>query len=167
MGLRWERGRKPHEFFEKKQDELHDDVIPEIGMRVAEALKDEIQRRTPHGVKWVPYGSPTATPVRTSNLIDSIKKDFKGKWRSNSYVWAVSTNKDYASYVEYGTNPHIIRAKPGQSLVYYTKGQQDGAREVEHPGTRPVFMFTKGVATMRPRVKNIAEPSMLKWARTD
>jgi hypothetical protein len=166
MGVRWERNRKPHEFLNKKRKELRDDVIPDVARDVAQALKDEVRRRTPHGVKWVPYGAPFAAPVKTSNLIKSIDKDRKGRWDGNSYLWTVSTDKSYAPYVEYGTSPHVIRAKPGSSLVYYLKGDQEGSKEVEHPGTRPVLMFTRGVATIRPKAGRIGSIHVQKWAQT-
>ncbi len=164
MALRW-KTEKPHEFFDRKGKQLHDDTVPDIARFIAEALQDEIKKKTPSGVKWVPYGAPNAAPVRTTNLIDSIKKEVKGRWTGKKYMWVVSTDKKYAPYVEYGTSPHVIRPKkPGGSLVYYTGGDQDGAKMVEHPGTKPVYMFTRGVAQTRPKVGTIALPHLYRWS---
>lgn len=165
MGVKW-TSEKPHTFLDRKKDQLHRDTIPDIAKRVAEHLQDEIRRKTPHGVKWVPPGSPKAAPVQTSNLIKSINKDRAGKWSFGSYVWVVSTDKHYAPYVEYGTSPHIITPKDGESLVYYAAGDQTGAKLVKHPGTKGVHMFQRGVATMRPKVRGIASPYLTRWANS-
>lgn len=165
MGVRW-KSEKPHEFFDRKKDQLHKDAIPEITKRVARELKDSIREKTPHGVKWVPPGAKIAVPVRTSNLIKSIDLEKRGTWTFGSYIWKVTTDKEYAPYVEYGTSPHIIRGKAGESLVYYVKGKQDGASFVRHPGTRPVHMFTRGIAEVRPKVREIGSPVLQKWARS-
>lgn len=165
MGVKWTT-EKPHDLLDRKKNQLRNDTIPDITKQVAERLEDEIRRKTPHGVKWVPPGSPKAAPVKTSNLIRSIKKERSGKWATGSYMWSVSTDKHYAPYVEYGTSPHIIRPKGEKSLVYYTGGDQTGAKLVRHPGTKGVHMFQRGVATMRPKVKSIASPYLTKWANS-
>jgi hypothetical protein len=150
----------------RKKDQLHDDVVPKIAGQVAKELRDRIRKRTPHGVRWVPPGARVAVPVRTSNLIKSIDREKKGMWSFGSYVWKVTTDKEYAPYVEYGTSPHIIRGTPGESLVYYVKGKQDGAAFVKHPGTKAVRMFSRGVADTRASVRGIGSPYLEKWARS-
>lgn len=166
MGVKWIT-EKPDEFFQRKKDELHKKVIPRITKDVAEAFKDEIRRRTPHGVKWSPPGAPFAVAVPTSHLHDSIDKDRKGNWVHGHYRWVVSTNVEYAPYVEYGTRPHLIAPHNAKSsLVYYMGGNETGSKVVHHPGTRPVLMFSRSVPTMRPRISYIASPHINAWART-
>lgn len=166
MGVKWTT-QKPDEFFQDKKNELHKKVIPRIAKDMAEALKNEIKRRTPHGVRWSPPGAPFAVATQTSTLHDSIDKERRGKWSTGHYRWVVSTDIEYAPYVEYGTKPHLIRPhNPDDSLVYYTKGNQTGSKVVHHPGTRPVLMFSRSVPAMRSRVRYIASPHLNKWAHT-
>ena len=42
---------------------------------------------------------------------------------------------DYGIYVEYGTAPHIIEAKPGNTLHWKSGGKDIFAKRVMHPGT--------------------------------
>lgn len=44
---------------------------------------------------------------------------------------------DYGKYVEFGTAPHIIKAKNGQALKFEMNGKTVFAKSVVHPGTRP------------------------------
>ena len=166
MGVRWTT-RKPSEWVRDKKEELHDKTIPQIGKVLAEAAEDEIRSRTPTGVTWVPKGAPKAVPVTTYNLIKSIKREMRGEWVAGHYRWEITTNKEYAPYVEYGTVPHVIRSKnPQKSLAYYVAGDERGAKIVQHPGTRPVYMFTKGIAATRPKVRALAEPIFWTWTNT-
>ena len=48
----------------------------------------------------------------------------------------IGPDTPYAGFVEFGTKPHEIRAKPGKSLAFTMNGQQVFARVVHHPGTR-------------------------------
>lgn len=44
---------------------------------------------------------------------------------------------EYGEYVEFGTNPHIIRPK-NKKVLHWKNGTKDVfAKEVHHPGTRP------------------------------
>ena len=48
----------------------------------------------------------------------------------------IITMKDYGLYVEFGTPPHIIKAKNKQVLANKKSGKFFG-KTVHHPGTRP------------------------------
>ncbi len=86
-------------------------------------------------------------PVSGGRLISSIKvrplNDGKG---------LIISMVEEGRHVEFGTNPHIIRAKPGKMLHWHkTKGRTQHAhphskamaedavfaKEVKHPGIRP------------------------------
>ena len=86
-------------------------------------------------------------PVDGSRLVNSIKvkpsSDGKG---------LIIFMAEHGRYVEFGTNPHIIKAKPGKVLHWHkTKGRTQHnhphskemakdavfAKEVKHPRTRP------------------------------
>lgn len=53
---------------------------------------------------------------------------------------------DYAKYVEAGTGPHVIRAKPGHTLSW---GGDHFATEVHHPGTKPTHFLTEAALKQR------------------
>jgi hypothetical protein len=167
MAVRWET-EKPSKFVDRKKKEMHDVVVPAIARRIASALEDEIKRRTPVGVRWTPPRAMQAISVPTGHLKRSIKKDKKGKWKqANHHVWSVTTNVEYAPYVEYGTNPHIIKPRTaGGVLAYFTgSGSKRFSAYVEHPGTKPVYMFTRSVGVLRPRASLMGSPYIGAWAR--
>ena len=71
---------------------------------------------------------------------------------SNDGMGLIISMAEQGKFVEFGTNPHIIRAKPGKMLHWHkTKGRTQHAhphsksmakdaifaKEVKHPGTRP------------------------------
>lgn len=68
----------------------------------------------------------------------------------------VKATAGYAAYVELGTRPHVIRARPGHVLAWPAKGQarlsgsaRRGAqmifaRKVNHPGTKPYPFLVPG-----------------------
>jgi hypothetical protein len=71
------------------------------------------------------------SPVRTGNLRRTIHLD------SASATEAVTVaSAKYASAVEFGTGPHIIRPKRRKVLRFKTGGSVIFARFVNHPGTR-------------------------------
>jgi hypothetical protein len=165
MGVRWTT-EKPSEFTKRKKKELHDYAIPAIAYRIADSLEDEIKKRTPVGVEWTPPRAMQAVASPTGHLKRSIQKDRKGKWRTNHHIWTVSTNVEYAPYVEYGTAPHVITPRsPGGVLAYFTSsGNKRFSKMVKHPGTKPVYMFARSVGTIRPRMGLMSEPTMRIWA---
>jgi HK97 gp10 family phage protein len=68
-------------------------------------------------------------PVDTGRLKISIKVNIKGNK-------LIITMVDYALYVEFGTQPHIIRPKNKKAL-HWKNGKKDVfAKEVHHPGTK-------------------------------
>jgi len=67
----------------------------------------------------------------------------KGRLRSSIQVIYVDQMlkifaADYIFHVEFGTKPHVIKAKPGKALKFKTNGGQEIiVKQVNHPGTRP------------------------------
>lgn len=139
--------------------------MPLIARDLARAARDEIRRRTPVGVEWVPGpGSPTAAKVVSGRLRRSIQAQRQGIWaRFNIYRWTIETDVYYARFVEYGTRPHLITPKEGE-LAFRTVNGVTFAEQVHHPGTKPVYMFQKGIIATRPRTRVIARPHLERWA---
>jgi HK97 gp10 family phage protein len=77
-------------------------------------------------------------PVDTGNLENTISTDIEGDGRFGSMTAEIGPTAHYGDDVEYGTQPHVIRARPGGYLVF--RGRDGGlvvAKEVNHPGTPP------------------------------
>ena len=74
----------------------------------------------------------TEAPVKTGKLRDSIRVKVDG-----DRIIIGPDGADYAVYVEYGTEPHEIRAKAGGVLVFEINGKTVFATVVHHPGTKP------------------------------
>lgn len=74
-------------------------------------------------------------PVLTGKLRGSLGI------RVNSHSVTIGPNETiapYAGYVEFGTQPHIIRPKtPGGVLAFKIGNRQVFAKVVHHPGTKP------------------------------
>ena len=66
-----------------------------------------------------------------------------GRLKGSIRVSSVNKNEieismvDYAAYVEWGTPPHIIKAKGDNYLHFKVKDKWVKTKEVQHPGTRP------------------------------
>lgn len=80
-------------------------------------------------------------PVRTGKMRDSIQI----KVMSDRVI--IGPNVEYAGYVEFGTEPHVIKPKTaGGVLAFRVGGKLVFARKVNHPGTQaqpfivPAFM---------------------------
>lgn len=75
-------------------------------------------------------GSHTESPVvpyRTGNLVASFYLDLLGL----SATWGPTAN--YAPFVEFGTDPHIILPKNAKALWW--PGAKHPVKKVKHPGT--------------------------------
>lgn len=77
-------------------------------------------------------------PHDTGDLANSISTDFEGDGRFGTMSAEIGPTVDYGDDVEYGTQPHVIRAKNGGKLVFM--GRNGGlvfVDKVDHPGTPP------------------------------
>lgn len=70
-------------------------------------------------------------PVKEGNLKNSIHHSFL----DNGLTGEVAASAEYAPDVEFGTKPHVIRAKPGGVLAFKVGGKMVFTKEVNHPGT--------------------------------
>lgn len=84
-------------------------------------------------------------PVRTGNLRSSITH--QTTIEGNRVRLSVSANARYARFVEYGTRPHVIRARrsPVLSFFWPKVGRQVFFKQVNHPGSAGRFFLTHAV----------------------
>lgn len=73
---------------------------------------------------------------RTGNLERSIGHIVLGWTSEGTYVAQIFAKAKYASYLEEGTQPHLIAGDP--FLAFEWKGEKVFFRYVNHPGTRPM-----------------------------
>ncbi len=57
----------------------------------------------------------------------------------------VGSSDPVATYLEFGTRPHEIRARPGGVLRFTVGNRVVFARSVRHPGTRPYLWLSRAV----------------------
>lgn len=66
-------------------------------------------------------------------------------WRPRGDGAEVYSNAPYAGYLEFGTQPHLIKPKPGRKALRFFAGGPGGGqiirRSVQHPGTAPRPFF--------------------------
>jgi hypothetical protein len=74
-------------------------------------------------------------PVDTGRLRASIRVERRSTFGLRQR-WTVGSDVDYATMVNDGTRPHIIRPKQAKALRFKAGGKTVFARIVHHPGTR-------------------------------
>ncbi|MCZ2439653.1 MAG: hypothetical protein LC119_05695 [Burkholderiales bacterium] len=68
----------------------------------------------------------------------------------------LSNARRVATFLEYGTKPHIIRARRKQFLRFTVRGRVVFARRVRHPGTKPYrFLYNATDAAGRVLIANL------------
>lgn len=97
--------------------------------KIAFTIEAESKRRAPVG-KYEAGG----------NLRQSINTRRLGM---GSYI--VWVNASYGAYVNFGTQPHVIRPRTKRFLAWKKDGKWFRAKQVNHPGTRAQPFFTEGV----------------------
>ena len=74
-------------------------------------------------------------PVDTGRLRASIQGDYRRTWTLRPQ-FTVFSDVEYASMVNDGTRPHVIRPKNASVLRFQVGARVVYARVVHHPGTR-------------------------------
>jgi len=82
-------------------------------------------------------------PVRSGRLKRSISVR---RTRCGYEVCMGGSEAPYAGYVEYGTRPHLIRARRARALRFELDGDLVYVRYVRHPGTRPGLIMASAMA---------------------
>ena|SRR3990167_3924947 len=94
-------------------------------------LKKEIGKTVRDSELMLQRTSKKEVPVQTGNLQKSISI----LSRVNPFSGGITAKAKYASAVEYGSRPHIIKARSAKVLANKKTGQVFG-RTVRHPGTK-------------------------------
>jgi hypothetical protein len=81
--------------------------------------------------------------VQTGRLRSSIHAEPKFTFRGPTV--RVSADVNYATFVENGTKPHVIRPRNKKALKFKMGGRTVFAAVVNHPGTKAVHFMAKAV----------------------
>lgn len=96
----------------------------------ADAAPETTQDVLVSAANYIKADMESRVPVRTGRLKQSIQI----KVLNDKVV--IGPNTEYAAYVEFGTKPHVIEAKPGNTLSWMGPGGRQFAKKVNHPGTK-------------------------------
>jgi hypothetical protein len=92
---------------------------------------------------------------RSGFLTNSIQGEGPtGSFTNDDLTAILTAGASYASYVELGTRPHVIRARHRTALRWPVAGGFGFAKSVQHPGTQGTFFLKE--ATERAE-KDLAE----------
>lgn len=89
-------------------------------------------------------------PVDTGQLKRMISIN-----RKNEFHYQIISNAEYSIFVEYGTSPHIIRAKNKSSLYWTVDGKSFFSKSVMHPGTNPYPFMRPARNKIITKLKNL------------
>lgn len=128
--------------------------LAQLEKKLSGLTKAEVQELTPEVLRTLLAIQAIAkgrVRVRTGRLRNSI--DYEMDAEPTMVRGRAGTNVEYAPFEEFGTAPHVIRAKDGGVLAFKGNARQSiktrkirkdtvFATEVHHPGTRAnPFMF--------------------------
>lgn len=100
--------------------ELAEKITPEIEAKLIDRL-----------ATLAAFTMYTEAPHKSGLTANTIKKQVNG------LTAVIGPTTPYASYIEYGTAPHIITVSPGGCLAFEVGGETVFTKLVHHPGTRP------------------------------
>src|SRR3954471_9372651 len=105
--------------------------------RLADALRESAgnsevttQNVLIHSANYIKGEMEARVPVRTGRLRQSISIQV------HSHSVVIGPHTDYDAFVEFGTKPHVIKAKNKKALMFFSGGQRIIVKEVHHPGTK-------------------------------
>lgn len=87
--------------------------------------------------------TPIGCRVQTNRLYASIHASTP-RVSGMGILSAIGSNVSYAPAMEFGSKPHVIRAK-GKPLKFSIGGRMLFRRQVNHPGTAPRGMIQRGI----------------------
>ena len=100
---------------------------------------------------------------RTGRLTQSIRAErVQGSFATGLSVGitAGGMRVTYAAHVEFGTRPHIIRARRRQALRFIAGGSTVFRKSVRHPGTRPYAFMANALRAKTQRAGEMIDLAM-------
>lgn len=133
-----------------------------FGQRVEDEIDDYLERLARAAQsRWLDLAkqfTPVAD-IHESDLADRGREPgtLRKRWRKvggvmrlgdGRFVVEIENWDPIAAYVEYPTQPHIIRAKGAKALRFRADGDLVFAAFVNHPGTHGSFMLARSAAAL-------------------
>lgn len=112
--------------------------------QIGDMLRDRIAYHTPVGKRFDP--GTGEEQGESGHLKKEWKRGSVRKSGPGEYTVDVTNDVSYAPYVERGTKAHVIEAKAGMALRFWSRGELMFRRSVKHPAVMGRFMMTKGAA---------------------
>jgi hypothetical protein len=100
---------------------------------------------------------------RTGRLTQSIRAEQVEGTLAEGFVVGLSAGGlrvEYAGHIEFGTRPHVIRARKAKALRFTVGGQDVFRRQVRHPGTRAYRFMQNAVDAKTKQVEQLIEDGM-------
>lgn len=126
------------------------DTVHRIFKAAPVKMTSELQRAISATVVSLERNIKREAPVNKQTGGGSLRQSIRGQVTGIG-SGKVEANAKYASAVETGTRPHIIRAKHKRALANKRTGQIFG-RVVHHPGTRANPFFQRGIERSMPDI---------------
>ena len=87
-------------------------------------------------------------PKRTRRLATSIRYR-----REGDLSYTVGSDLKYASFVEYGTKPHVIKPTSAKVLAFPLQSRKVFTKSVNHPGSAEKPYLRPALREVEPRLK--------------
>ena len=117
-------------------------------------IKDNVRKVVKNSAFNIERNAKSSASVKTGHLRRSISTKM-GDMEATIHT----SNLKYAPMVEFGTRPHIIRAKNKKAL--YWKGATHPVKQVNHPGSKAkpylIPAFDKEVPYFVEKLKEVVE----------
>ena len=97
--------------------------------KLPDEIKDDVRKVVKNSAFNIERNAKSSASVKTGHLRRSISTKM-GDMEATIHT----SNLKYAPMVEFGTRPHIIRAKNKKAL--YWKGAKHPVKSVRHPGSK-------------------------------
>lgn len=144
---------------------FHVDGLSDV-LKKLEALKGiekdpRIDKALGRGAARIQGAVKMLTPVDTGNLVNKIIVVHE-----KMMEYAVSTNVEYAVYVEYGTGKLGDPSVPHTSKDHWTYYNEVLQKYITTHGQKPVQMFTKGFASAHKTAFEIVRKEVMEVIRS-
>lgn len=156
---------------------MHDTISPELA-KMARQVRNRVPILRAMGAalqSWITrsFNDPAKRmrPWEEKKSGGALLKRSGTMWRSfrltrlTNEAVTVGTDRPYARWHQYGTDPYVIRPKLKKALSW--PGAAHPVRKVNHPGlpARPFFPFTETGTMFEPAKRSVREAGMLVLRR--
>lgn len=100
-----------------------------------------------------------AADLEGADSINDKLEQLADRWGDKTVIYLVTSNAEYAAFVEFGTDPHVITADNKDALKFEVGGETVFATSVDHPGTEAQPYMRPAVRAVERSLPRIADKS--------